>query len=82
MSIPSQLRFRSDPIEYSVYQCFSSFLASVLSQKLLYTERHSGLDPESSLFNWIPAPRLRGDKFTPAKAGAGMTTLIIIVKNC
>ena len=22
---------------------------------------------------WIPAPRLRGDKFTPAKAGAGMT---------
>jgi len=23
--------------------------------------------------NWIPAPRLRGDEFTPAKAGAGMT---------
>jgi hypothetical protein len=23
---------------------------------------------------WIPAPRFRGDKFTPAKAGAGMTT--------
>jgi len=22
---------------------------------------------------WIPAPRFRGDKFTPAKAGAGMT---------
>jgi len=23
--------------------------------------------------HWIPAPRFRGDKFTPAKAGAGMT---------
>ncbi len=23
---------------------------------------------------WIPAPRFCGDKFTPAKAGAGMTT--------
>ena len=22
---------------------------------------------------WIPAPRFRGDKFTPSKAGAGMT---------
>ena len=22
---------------------------------------------------WIPAPRFRGDKFTPAEAGAGMT---------
>jgi len=26
--------------------------------------------------NWIPAPRLRGDKFTPAKAGAGMTNVV------
>jgi hypothetical protein len=42
--------------------------ASVVSQKRLYTERHSGLDPESSLFSWIPV-------FT------GMTTLIIIVKK-
>ena len=41
---------------------------SVLSQKRLYTERHSGLDPESSLFSWIPV-------FT------GMTTLLIIVKK-
>ncbi len=40
---------------------------SVVSQKKLYTERHSGLDPESSLFRWIPV-------FT------GMTTLIIIKK--
>jgi len=23
--------------------------------------------------DWIPAPRFRGDKFTPAQAGAGMT---------
>ena len=23
--------------------------------------------------HWIPAPRFRGDKFTPAKAGVGMT---------
>jgi len=23
--------------------------------------------------NWIPAPRFCGDKFTPAKAGVGMT---------
>jgi len=29
-------------------------------------------NPESSKA-WIPAPRFRGDKFTPAKAGAGMT---------
>ena len=42
--------------------------ASVVSQKRLYTERHSGLDPESSLLSWIPV-------FT------GMTTLIIIVKK-
>jgi len=34
---------------------------------------HSGLDPESRKYQaWIPAPRFRGDKFTPAKAGAGM----------
>jgi len=26
---------------------------------------------------WITAPRFRGDKFTPAKAGAVMTNLII-----
>jgi hypothetical protein len=26
-----------------------------------------------NITNWIPAPRFRGDKFTPAKAGAGMT---------
>jgi hypothetical protein len=26
----------------------------------------------------VPAPRFRGDKFTPAKAGAGMTILLII----
>jgi hypothetical protein len=25
------------------------------------------------VFSWIPAPRLRGDKFTAAKAGAGMS---------
>ncbi len=37
--------------------------------ELLYRARHSGLDPESSLFNWIPA-------------FAGMTTLIVIVKKC
>jgi len=29
-------------------------------------------NPESSKA-WIPAPRFRGDKLTPAKAGAGMT---------
>jgi hypothetical protein len=33
----------------------------------------------SSLFSqgqvWIPTPRLRGDKFTPAEAGVGMTPL-------
>jgi len=28
---------------------------SILSQNLLYRKRHSGLDPESSPFNWIPA---------------------------
>jgi hypothetical protein len=44
------------------------FEPNVLSQKLLYGERHSGLVPESSLFNWIPA-------------FAGMTPLIIIVKK-
>ena len=43
--------------------------SSVLSQKLLSGEGHSGLDPESSLFNWIPA-------------FAGMTILIIIVNKC
>jgi hypothetical protein len=44
-------------------------MCSVLFQKLLYRERHSGLDPESSLYTWIPA-------------FAGMTILIIIVKKC
>ena len=44
-------------------------LSSVVIQKLLYTDRHSGLDPESSLFNWIPA-------------FVGMTNLVIIVKKC
>ena len=34
--------------------------------KVLYRDRHSGLDPESSLFNWIPA-------------FAGMTIVIIFV---
>ncbi len=29
---------------------------------------------------WIPAPRIRGDKFTPAKAGAGMTCFVVITK--
>ncbi len=24
-------------------------------------------------WHWVPAPRFRGDKFTPAKAGAGTT---------
>jgi hypothetical protein len=24
-------------------------------------------------YKFVPAPRFRGDKFTPAKAGAGMT---------
>jgi len=33
---------------------------------------HLMRNPESSKA-WIPAPRFRGDKFTPAKAGAGMT---------
>jgi len=27
--------------------------------------------------HWIPAPRFRGDKFTPAEAGAGMTETYI-----
>jgi hypothetical protein len=27
---------------------------------------------------WIPAPRLRGDKFTPAEAGAGMTEVVTL----
>jgi hypothetical protein len=33
---------------------------------------------ESSLFSefWTPAPRFRGDKFTPAEAGAGVTALL------
>jgi hypothetical protein len=39
----------------------------VLCQRSFYFD-HSGLDPESSLFNWIPA-------------FAGMTTLIIIVNE-
>ena len=39
-----------------------------MSQKRLYRDRHSELDPESSHFSWIPV-------FT------GMTTLIIIVKK-
>jgi hypothetical protein len=43
--------------------------SSLTIPKLLYKDRHSGLDPESSLFNWIPA-------------FAGMTTLIIVVKKC
>ena len=30
------------------------------------------------VFFWIPAHRLRGDKFTPAKAGAGMTSIAAI----
>jgi hypothetical protein len=42
---------------------------SVAPHKLLYRDRHSGLDPESSVFNWIPA-------------FAGMTILIIIVNKC
>jgi len=29
--------------------------------------------------NWIPAPRFRGDKFTDAKAGAGMTVLRVVL---
>jgi len=29
--------------------------SSVLRQKSLYFEFHSGLDPESNDFNWIPA---------------------------
>ena len=32
-----------------------SLSASVLRQKFLSFNCHSGLDPESSLFNWIPA---------------------------
>jgi hypothetical protein len=28
--------------------------------------------------SWIPAPRLRGDKFTPAKEGAGMTNCYML----
>ena len=36
-----------------------------------------GLTRNPMLF-WIPAPRLRGDKFTPAKAGAGMTPFAAI----
>jgi len=31
------------------------------------------MDSRWSLPLWIPAPRFRGDKFTPAEAGAGMT---------
>ena len=41
---------------------------TVVIQKLLYADRHSGLDPESSLFNWIPA-------------FVGMTNLVIISKE-
>jgi len=26
-----------------------------------------------NFLKWMPAPRFCGDKFTPAKAGAGMT---------
>ena len=27
---------------------------------------------------WIPAPHFRGDKFTPAEAGAGMTRFVVM----
>jgi hypothetical protein len=37
--------------------------------------RGSG-NPAKPLLSWIPAPRFCGDKFTPAKAGAGMTNRI------
>jgi len=30
------------------------------------------------VFSWIPAPRLRGDKFTPVITGAGMTPFAAI----
>jgi hypothetical protein len=30
------------------------------------------------VFSWIPTPHFRGDKFTPAKAGAGMTCSVEI----
>jgi hypothetical protein len=36
----------------------------------------------SACCEWIPAPRFRGDKFTPAKAGAGMTKTNISVNRC
>jgi len=35
--------------------------------------REQGFQSKKS---WIPAPRFRGDRFTPAKAGAGMTNAI------
>ena len=58
-------------------------ITSVLSQECLDTVCHSGLDkpaPYSIRGNpafsiWIPAPHFRGDKFTPAETGAGMTVL-------
>jgi hypothetical protein len=58
-------------IEISLPQLLNNFPAipNDVIQKLLYQDRHSGLDPESSLFNWIPA-------------FAGMATYIIVVKNC
>ncbi|MFZ2149492.1 MAG: hypothetical protein WAV28_19960, partial [Sedimentisphaerales bacterium] len=34
------------------------------------------LQRESSFSLWTPAPRFRGDKFTPAEAGAGVTSSI------
>ena len=57
------------------------YIPSVLRQKSFYFECHSGLTKPAPYLirgnpvfpGWIPAPRLRGDKFTPAKAGAGMT---------
>ena len=41
--------------------------SSVLRQKSLYFECHSGLDPESNDFNWIPA------QASPRRAFAGTT---------
>jgi len=61
------------------------FLTSVLSQKKLYTFCHSGLDkPAPYLIRgnpvfsiWIPA-----GVYPVLRYGAGMTTLIIIVREC
>jgi len=66
---PAQSAWKRAVAQYSgTFAIYSASWASVLSQKRLYTECHSGLDPESSLFRWIPV-------------FMGMTTLIIIVKK-